>query len=151
MEAEWEYAARAGTKTAFANGGITHTGCSPPDPNLDDVGWYCGNDGVNGMGTTHPVAQKLPNAWGLYDMHGNVWEWCSDWYDYYPSSAVSDPSGPSSGLARVLRGGSWCAEAGYCRFANRAGSRPNKRFYDYGFRLVFSPQVSRKNKTSKDG
>ncbi len=79
-EAEWEYACRAGSGTAFANGPITQVQCDPIDPNLDEMGWYCGNTGGLPGGWTRPVAQKLPNAWGLYDMHGNLYEWCNDWY-----------------------------------------------------------------------
>ncbi|MDF1591102.1 MAG: SUMF1/EgtB/PvdO family nonheme iron enzyme [Desulfobacterales bacterium] len=101
-EAEWEYAARAGSATAFANGDISKTGCEY-DANLDAMGWYCGNS----KDTTHKVAQKKSNAWGLYDMHGNVWEWCQDWYGDYSSGSVTDHSGQSSGSSRVLRGGSW--------------------------------------------
>jgi len=93
-EAQWEYAARAGSTTAFSNGGITETGCGY-DPNLNAIGWYC----YNADSKTHPVAQKTPNESRLYGMNGNVWEWCQDWYGGYPSSAVTDPTGPSSGSA----------------------------------------------------
>ena len=82
------------------------------------MGWYSGNSGNE----THPVAQKRPNAWGLYDMHGNVWEWCSDWYGPNPSGAVTDPAGGASGDDRVLRGGgSWYNLARFCRSAGRGG------------------------------
>jgi formylglycine-generating enzyme required for sulfatase activity len=113
-EAQWEYAARAGSTTAFANGQITHTG-NGYDPVLDSMGWYVYNSGDR----THPVAQKAPNAWGLYDMHGNVWEWVADWYGKYPSSSVTNPTGPTSGTSRVLRGGSWGNYALSSRSANR--------------------------------
>ena len=113
-EAEWEYACRAGSTTAFYNGGITETQCS--DPNLDQIGWYCGNSAW----TTHEVGQKLPNAWGLYDMSGNVYEWCWDWRGDYPLGPVTDPVGPSSGNMRVMRGGSWGYTALQCRSAYRA-------------------------------
>jgi len=130
-EAEWEYACRAGTTTAFANGGITETGCDR-DPNLAAMGWYCGNAGNK----THPVAHKNPNAWDLYNMHGNVYEWCEDWYGDYPNAHVTDPKGPSSGTYRVLRGGSWGYGAGGCRAANRGWGGPGYRDSGGGFRLV---------------
>ncbi len=100
-EAQWEYAARAGSSTAFPNGEITDTGCS--DPNMDAMGWYCGNAGRK----THPVGLKQHNDWGLYDMHGNVWEWCSDRYGNYPDGSVTDPVGypVDSQPLRVIRGG----------------------------------------------
>ena len=98
-EAEWEYAARAGTTTAFYNGGITAPEGS--DPNADAIAWY----DQNSSDTTHAVKGKLPNAWGLYDMSGNVYEWVWDWYGAY-SGTVADPTGPSSGSFRAFRGGS---------------------------------------------
>ena len=132
-EAEWEYAAKAGSTTAFADGGISALGCGR-DTNLDRMGWYCGNS----KGKTHPVARKQPNAWGLHDMHGNVEEWCNDWRGAYPSSAVTDPAGPSSGSLRVLRGGCWYYDARYCRSAGRLYDKPDYRYYSFGFRLVLS-------------
>jgi len=141
-EAQWEYAARAGSTTAFANGGITglYCGISPgskPDPNLDAMGWYC----YNSDDTIHPVAQKTPNAWGLYDMHGNVAEWCQDWWEYsYPSKAVTDPTGPSSGSYRVLRGGTWNHSPFSCRSAYRGDHyEPGGKSPSFGFRLVRQP------------
>ena len=133
-EAEWEYAARSGTETAFASGEITETE-DGHDPNLDSMGWYIYNSGYE----PQPVAQKKPNAWGLYDMHGNVWEWVSDWYGDYPDSEVTDPKGPSSGEFRVLRGGCWANLARGCRSANRYKYDPEKRIYYIGFRLVRIP------------
>jgi len=118
-EAQWEYACRAGTSGDYAGG-------------LDSMGWYEDNSG-------HPVAQKQANAWGLYDMHGNVWEWCLDWYaGSLPGGTVRDPSGPSSGSDRVLRGGSWFDSASFCRSARRVSLGPGFRFYDLGFRLALS-------------
>ena len=123
-EAEWEYACRAGTKTAF------YTGDTEAD--LDRAGWY----GKNSNNTTHPVGQKIPNAWGEYDMHGNVWEWCADWYGDYIAGAATDPQGPTQGQYRVLRGGSWGDIRGACRSAERYCRSPLCRLYFYGFRVA---------------
>jgi len=125
-EAEWEYACRAGTATAFSFGDA--------DSVLGDYAWYSANSG----NTTHPVGQKKPNAWGLYDMHGNVWEWCADWYGDYPKGAVTEPQGPASGTSRVLRGGSWVWDPEYCRSAKRRDDTPDGRDYGCGFRVVVS-------------
>jgi len=133
-EAQWEYAARAGSTTAFYNGGITETG-SGNDTNLDAIGWYTYNSGAK----THPVAQKAPNAWGLYDMSGNVWEHVHDWYLSYSSGAVTDPTGPSSGTHRVIRGGSWNSVAKTCRSANRDDYGPGSYYSSVGFRLLRQP------------
>jgi len=134
-EAEWEYAARAGSTTAFPDGGISELICGH-DLNLEAIGWYCGNSNAK----THPVAQKQPNAWGLYDMHGNVSEWCQDYYGKnYPSGSVTDPTGPSSGPDRVWRGCSFNSNADQCRSANRGRARPDLRYFTLGFRLAFSP------------
>ncbi|MFM7976993.1 MAG: formylglycine-generating enzyme family protein, partial [Pirellula sp.] len=98
--------------------------------------WFARNSGSN----THPVGEKQPNGWGLYDMHGNVWEWCSAWYGDYPKSAVSDPVGPSKGSLRVLRGGSCSHEAAYCRSGLRDWYAPSFRLnFGYGFRVALSP------------
>jgi formylglycine-generating enzyme required for sulfatase activity len=129
-EAEWEYACRAGTKTAFSFGDDATA--------LGDYAWYAGNSG----GTTHPVGQKKPNAWGLYDMHGNVWEWCADWHADYPKQAVTDPQGPGSGPYRVVRGGSYRYGPVNCRSGNRAYYAPVDRDINCGFRVVASVLAS---------
>jgi formylglycine-generating enzyme required for sulfatase activity len=140
-EAEWEYACRAGSTTAFANGPITQPGydCIPIDPSLDLMGWYCGNSGWPD-GWTHPLAQKLPNVWGLYDMHGNLWEWCNDWLGGY-GGAVTDPVGPGAGSSRVIRGGGWDIFAQYCRSAYRYYNYPDYAYYNIGFRSVRSSEL----------
>ena len=114
-EAQWEYACRAGSTGDYAG-------------DLDSMAWYSNDQ-------THPVGQKKTNAWGLYDMHGNVWEWCADWYGDYPSGSVVDPTGPPSGRHRVDRGGGWGNSAENCRSADRDGDWPVNRFNDLGFRL----------------
>ncbi len=123
-EAEWEYGCRAGTMTRYSFGdGVD---------GLPDYAWY----NKNSAGRTHPVAQKKPNAWGLYDMHGNVWEWCMDWHDDYPTGAVTDPRGPSSGQHRVMRGGSWPNNPVTLTSAFRGQDYPVIQISDIGFRLV---------------
>jgi formylglycine-generating enzyme required for sulfatase activity len=116
-EAEWEYACRAGSKKRFC--------FCDSDLRLGDYAWYSNNSSSK----THSVAQKKPNAWGLYDMHGNVWEWCQDGYGKYPLSHVTDPKGPSSGSFRVIRGGSWDDHARYVRSANRNRFNPGNWYY----------------------
>jgi formylglycine-generating enzyme required for sulfatase activity len=125
-EAEWEYACRAGTTTAYSFG--------DDESLLGDFAWF----GANAGGSTHPVGQKKPNGWGLYDMQGNVWEWCSDRYGDYAAAAATDPQGPAQGSSRVLRGGSWHVTARYCRSAIRNGDYPSFRI-SFGFRLALSP------------
>ena len=120
-EAEWEYAARAGT-----------TGSRYGE--LDAIAWWTGNSGSQ----THPVKQKAANAWGLYDMMGNVWEWCSDWSGDYPTGSVTDPMGPSSGSTRVFRGGSWNDGAWNARSASRNWGDPGVRNFSLGFRPALS-------------
>lgn len=152
-EAQWEYAARAGTQTALPNGELTYEDRLPIDDNLNEIAWYGGNSAASYPGCvdmnhwgldicagTHPVAQKIPNAWGLYDMLGNSWEWCSDWYGAYPASTLDapdiDPDGPLSGTSRVLRGGSWFYLARRCRSAFRFDAPSDHLSYSSGFRLV---------------
>jgi formylglycine-generating enzyme required for sulfatase activity len=131
-EAQWEYAARAGSNTAFANGGITETTSSA---NLDVMGWYVSNSDAS----PHAIAQKNANAWGLFDMHGNILEWCNDWYDTYPTGSVTDPVGPSSGSERVRRGCGFNNEARHCRSAYRYKSSPATQHNSFGLRLVWKP------------
>jgi formylglycine-generating enzyme required for sulfatase activity len=143
-EAEWEYAARAGSNTAFCEGDITEPYGN--DPILNTLGWYGENSDAGYAGCDEnddgrcigpqPVGGKIANEWGLFDMHGNVWEWCSDWYGEYPSGSVTDPLGPSSGDSRVLRGGSWYGTAAGCRSANRGRGLPGSRNNFNGFRLA---------------
>ena len=135
-ESQWEYACRAGTTTSLNSGkNVTGTEC----PEMDEVGWYSGNSDIK----TYPVGQKLPNAWGLYDMHGNVDEWCSDWSGDYPDSAVTDPTGPDTGKYRVHRGGSWVYHAYFCRSAKRDSSTPNTVYNFIGFRVALAPVLSK--------
>ena len=133
-EAQWEYACRAGKFTAF-NSGKELTSDTGYCANLDEVGWYSQNSSK----TTHPVGQKKPNAWGIYDMHGNVWEWCNDLYDDYPSHLVTDPKGATDGKYRVVRGGSWDSEAQNCRSATRNNFEPDYFDNHIGFRLALVP------------
>jgi len=133
-EAEWEYAARAETDTPFNTGNCLST--DQANFNGRDNP-YDGCTAGEHRGETLPVASFDSNARGLYDMHGNVWEWCQDWYGAYPTGAVTDPQGPDSGTYRVLRGGSWGAWASNCRSAKRFfASAPNYSNYAIGFRLV---------------
>ena len=129
-EAQWEYACRAGSTTAYSFGDDSDS--------LGDYAWYSGN----GSSKTHPVGQKKSNAWGLYDMHGNVWEWCADWYDGYSTTAVTDPTGAGSGSYRVLRGGSWGSDASYCRSAFRDYADPVSYRNFNGFRVCFPSSSS---------
>ncbi len=125
-EAEWEFAAWGGKKRK----GYKYSGSD----NLSTVAWYCDNSGDQ----THDVAKKAPNELGLYDMSGNIWEWCWDWYGSYGSNAQTNPFGPSSGDCRVLRGGSWNYYSDVCRVAYRSYDDPGLRDCFMGFRLVRS-------------
>ena len=131
-EAQWEYACRAGSTAAFNNDRV----CTQPigeDPALNELGWFDGNSGEE----THSVAEKEPNAWGLYDMHGNVWEWCHDGLRDYNAEPIIDPVGPmEEGVARVVRGGSWFGVAEFCRSASRYWRAPGFRSDLLGFRLL---------------
>jgi formylglycine-generating enzyme required for sulfatase activity len=128
-EAEWEYAARAGTTSAYSFGDDASQ--------LGQYAWYRDNSDSQ----THPVGLKQPNPWGLYDMHGNVWEWVQDWYGDYPKNAVTSSTGPSGGERRVVRGGSWVSvsDAGFLRSALRCSSTPDFYNVNVGFRLALSP------------
>jgi len=126
-EAEWEYACRAGSTSRYC--------FDESRESLGSYAWYNSNSGSK----THPVGQKKPNAWGLYDMHGNVYEWCFDWWNgTYDASSVDDPRGPTAGSYRVLRGGGWGSDARFCRSASRNRSSPGYRFNYVGFRVALS-------------
>lgn len=132
-EAEWEYAARGGIKSK----GFIYPGSNDPE----EVAWHH----PNSMDETHPVATKYPNELGLYDMAGNVWEWCLDFYtpDYYAKSPKENPLNRDNGdkIYRVCRGGSWGLYPTHCRSTNRGGGTPTGRFYSYGFRVVSAPSL----------
>jgi outer membrane protein OmpA-like peptidoglycan-associated protein len=133
-EAEWEYAARAGSPGALPSGDLQGAEGEAlfHDPNLDPIGWYVGNSDQG----THPVGQKQANAWGFYDMHGNVQEWVADWHNTYPFNAVIDPAGPEQGRTKIRRGGSWNLYARLCRSAGRAWASPSLFDPFTGLRLV---------------
>jgi formylglycine-generating enzyme required for sulfatase activity len=125
-EAQWEFAARGGNKSS----GFTYSGGN----DLDEVAWYADNAG----GKTQTAGRKKPNELGIYDMSGNVWEWCKDWYGDYSSTAQNNPKGPASGSCRVLRGGSWSDAASYCRVASRNYCSLGYRRDSSGFRVLLS-------------
>jgi formylglycine-generating enzyme required for sulfatase activity len=125
-EAQWEFAARGGNKSRH----YTYSGSN----DLDAVGWYADNAGSK----IHAVATKNTNELGIYDMSGNVWEWCKEWYGNYSAAAQTNPKGATSGSYRVLRGGSWCYSAATCRVANRINFDPSYRNDYNGFRVVLS-------------
>jgi len=125
-EAEWEYACRAGTTNLFSFGNAT--------TEADQFAWTT----ENSEETTHPVGQKRPNAWGLYDLHGNVWEWCLDWFAPYPAMNMKDPIGPAQGKFKVFRGGGWNNEIKFAGSANRFGMPPASGIHFVGFRIALS-------------
>jgi formylglycine-generating enzyme len=131
-EAEWEYACRAGSSSPFAFGSCLNS----VDANYNGDRFYAGCSNGKNRSDSWNVKSGKANAWGLYDMHGNVFEWCYDWYDNYSSESVTDPTGPTSGSIRVYRGGSWGSYARDCRSANRGASTPGDPFYLLGFRPV---------------
>ena len=133
-EAEWEYAYRAGTTTAF-HGMPGYLNGTNDDNQLGTIAWFSGNSGSQ----TRPVAGKAANGFGLYDMAGNVWEWCQDWYGTYASGAQTNPTGPGSGAGRVLRGGSLYGYSIGCRASTRDGGTPVHRSHDIGFRVARTP------------
>ena len=125
-EAQWEYACRAGTTNRFSFGDTA--------ADADQYAWTW----ENSDGSTHPIGQKRPNPWGLYDMHGNVWEWCLDWFGEYPATDLTDPSGPAQGKIKVFRGGGWNNEVQFARSANRFMMAPASGIYFVGFRVALS-------------
>ncbi|NQV26503.1 MAG: SUMF1/EgtB/PvdO family nonheme iron enzyme [Rhodopirellula sp.] len=138
-EAEWEYACRAGSVRPFSFGGN--------DVALNRYAWFRSNAWLTNQKYAHGVGQKQPNNWGLYDMHGNVQEWCGDWYqeEYNELKPVADPSGPSKGwerVVRVVRGGSWLFDAQLCRSARRYGYKPDRQANDLGFRVVLTSELT---------
>jgi formylglycine-generating enzyme required for sulfatase activity len=146
-ESEWEYACRAGSQTAFSNGEImTDDGGSLltcEDTGLDQVAWYCGNSG----GRSHDVGTKPANDWGLFDLHGNVWEWCNDWYGDYDLGSELDPdfnpTGPDIGGSRVIRGGRWLLGSLHCRSGNRMMASPYFSGINIGFRVAMTVPATR--------
>jgi len=136
-EAEWEFACRSESVLAFANGPLTNPDCSPVDPYLNEIGWYCGNSGP----ASHPAGELESNSWGIFDMHGNRSEWCNDWYDvdYYSYSPINDPEGPivaTQFQSRVVRGGNSGAFASRCRSAYRGAMYPSNTSPWVSFRPV---------------
>ena len=128
-EAEWEFACRAGTSTRFY--------CGDGDGALNDHAWYS----ANSRSQPHPIGEKKANGWGFHDMHGNVWEWCEDWYGPLPVGRVKDPHGPIFGTKRVFRGGSWGVAAARCRSAYRVWNLPSYKDYTVGFRVALAPAI----------
>jgi formylglycine-generating enzyme required for sulfatase activity len=137
-EAEWEYAARAGTQTAYSWGDridCTKAMFANKKGRFDNCAAHAKRQGLP-LDSPAPVKSYAPNPWGLFDMHGNVWEWCQDWFGPYETGPQTDPSGPPKATHRVRRGGSWFGEGYKCRSANRASAHPSSRFRSTGFRVV---------------
>ena len=139
-EAEWEYACRAGTSTAYSWGNRMDCTRAMYSNNSKKSNECLEHVISMGLATDRPAPVKSypPNAWGLYDMHGNVWEWCFNWHGDYPARAVTDPLGPDSGTLKIRRGGSWFGGGHVCRSANRNFGHPASRYRTTGFRLVWS-------------
>ena len=139
-EAEWEYASRAGSTTAYSWGEAIDCSKAMFSNNSKKFGECLDHVRSRGLPVDRPAPVKSypPNEWGLYDMHGNVWEWCYDWRGDYTKGPVVDPRGPDSGTLRIRRGGSWYGQGYSCRSANRANGHPASRFRTTGFRLVWS-------------
>ena len=132
-EAQWEYACRAGSQTRF------YYGDDPDASQLPEYAWF--DKSIAGQQYPHAVAQKKPNAWGLYDMHGNVNQWCSDYLGSYPVRPVADPTGPGSGTFHVFRGGSFMTNFKLCRDASRNRNTPKVRIIDNGLRIIVIPHL----------
>ena len=136
-EAEWEYACRAGSTNLFAFG---------DDASIaEQFAWTAENCDAG----THPVGLKRPNAWGLYDVHGNVWEWCSDWFEPYPAAPLLDPVGPASSKYKVFKGGGWNQDVEYARASSRFMMSPSNGIHFVGFRLALGPVLSRPTQSSQ--